>query len=223
MSDLSLLQPTREDLSFLHEQWVSLAGQYGAPRAAQERWFASIAQRYSEDTRFYHNLHHISEMLRLVDSYRGIRDKDAVSFAAWFHDAIYKTRKSNNEEKSAILATKALSELGAAAETVTEVEQLVLATKRHESECLRPDAMIFLDADLSILGAAEEVYLQYSAAIRKEYAWVEACLYRRERKKVLEGFLTCTRIYCTDEMFERFETQARQNIRGEIKLLEAGS
>jgi predicted metal-dependent HD superfamily phosphohydrolase len=162
-------------------------------------------------------------MLRLVDSYRGIRDKDAVSFAAWFHDAIYDTRKSNNEEKSAILATKALSELETAAETVTEVEQLVLATKRHESEGLRPGVMIFLDADLSILGATEEIYLQYSEAIRREYAWVEVSLYHRERSRVLEGLLSRTRIYNTDEMYERFEAQARHNLSGEIKLLEAVS
>ncbi|MCA1633038.1 MAG: hypothetical protein LC802_04780 [Acidobacteria bacterium] len=167
MSDFPLLQTTREDLNFLKHRWLDLVGQYGGTDAAKERWFVTLSERYSERSRFYHNLHHIAEMLRLLDSLVGAQDIEAVSVAAWFHDAVYDTWKSDNEERSADLASQALGELWARAETVAEVRQLILATKKHEGEGFRPSARLFLDADLSILGAGEEVYLQYSEAIRR--------------------------------------------------------
>src|SRR5215218_8533332 len=120
MSDLPLLQTTRDDLNYLKDRWLGLVRPYGGTEVAKEQWFVFLSDSYCEGDRFYHNLHHIAEMLRLLEPLLGAQAMEAVSIAAWFHDAIYDTRKSDNEERSTGLAAQALDELGAPAATVAE-------------------------------------------------------------------------------------------------------
>ncbi len=182
--------------------------------------FSSLVERYSESNRHYHNLRHIAELLRLIGSVKDeAQSYDAVCFAAWFHDCVYDTRKNDNEERSAEFAARALNELSVPSDIKNDVQELILATKKHALENFSPHAALFLDADLSILGAPEKIYSQYGEAIRKEYSWVPSFFYRRERKKVLESFITRERIYFTAEMRKRFEEQARHNLRNEIESL----
>ena len=97
---------------------------------------------------------------------------------------------------------------------------MILATKDHSGKNLSYDAKLFLDMDLAILGMNEEIYKEYSQAIRREYAWVPESMYRKGRKKVLKSFVERERIYFTDEMKARYEAQARKNINSEIKSLD---
>jgi predicted metal-dependent HD superfamily phosphohydrolase len=220
MSDLSLLQTTDGDLTFLRRQWDGLTGCLAAGGEEKGRLYAVVLSHYSAEGRFYHNLHHVAELLRLLTGFEHrFDDCDAVRFAAWFHDAVYDTKRDDNEERSAELAGRALHELSAPAVTAGRVLEMILATKGHSAEGLPWDAQLFLDADLSILGAAPEVYGQYSEAIREEYARVPEPMFRRGRRDVLEGFLRRERIYHTDEMFARFEERARANLRREIERL----
>ena len=159
-------------------------------------------------------------MLRLINSSQEqIQDDESVCFAVWFHDVIYDTRRSDNEEQSAEFAERALLKLNAPPEVINRTKQLILATNKHRADGLGSDAEVFLDADLSILGTSEQVYLEYSTAIRREYEWVPLALYREKRKGLLESFLTRERIYLTDEMRTRCEAQARQNLAREIRSL----
>lgn len=214
------IQTSEADVGFLKTQLGALLERRGAPAEVLAQLFDALAARYSEPGRFYHNLHHVAEVLRLLGPlWVGPRQDEAACFAAWFHDAVYDTRRDDNEERSAELAAAWLAQLSAPAETVTAVRRLILATKRHGAENLSPGGALFLDSDLAILGAPEEIYRQYRAAVREEYAWVEDALYRRERKRILENFLARDRLYFTDEMRRRFETQARRNLLDEIQAL----
>lgn len=96
---------------------------------------------------------------------------------------------------------------------------MILATAKHDAAALDFDGRLFLDLDLSILGAGAGVYKKYSAAIRCEYAHVPDVLYFRGRKRVLENFRRREFIYFTAEMRGRFEAAARVNIENEIKEL----
>lgn len=70
-----------------------MASLYGAGDEAADRWFGSLDCHYSGPARRYHNLHHVAEMLRLLDPFEeSAADYAAVCFAAWFHDAVYDTR-----------------------------------------------------------------------------------------------------------------------------------
>lgn len=167
------LRATESDLGYLNRSWRALTGSCAADAATAERWYEVLASQYSGPGRYYHNLRHVAEVLRLIDEFEGdMSDHAAACFAAWFHDAVYDSRSKTNKEESAALSGRALAELGVATERVYSVRRLVLATRRHRMEDDVPDLGLFLDADLSILGAPEEVYAAYVEAIRKECLWV---------------------------------------------------
>jgi len=208
------------DLAFLKSQWDDLLSFYSPDKSIKDNWFHILKEKYSEKGRFYHNLSHVKTLLNLLEPLKDkIQDHNAVRFSIWFHDAVYNTKRNDNEEESARLASEVLGKLHVNTETIKFVGDLILTTKGHRSNNLSEDAKLFLDADLAILGMSEEIYIKYSKAIREEYSWVPELVYRRSRKRILESFIARERIYVTDEMKERFEEQARINITGEIKSL----
>lgn len=210
----------QHDIGFLQAQWVSLASRYVSVSSAIESLFNSIVEHYSASARAYHNLSHIQSLLSLSESLPDkIQNRDAFYFAIWFHDVIYDTKRSDNEEKSAEFAVEALAGLGVPEPTVALAREMILATKHHRADDLSWDMKAFLDLDTSILGAPEEIYKEYSKAIRKEYSWVPGLLYRKGRLKVLNDFLGRERIYYTEEIASKYELQARHNIAEEIRTL----
>jgi len=216
-------QLERHDQDFLHAQWVSLASRYASDPSAIEILFNSIVEHYSAKNRAYHNLSHIQSLLSLSESLPDkIQNRDALYFAIWFHDVIYDTKRSDNEEKSAEFAVEALAGLGVPEQTVGVTREMILATKHHRAAGLSWDMKAFLDLDTSILGAPEDIYKEYSRAIRKEYSWVPGFLYRKGRMKVLNDFLDRESIYQTEEIRAKYETQARHNIAEEIRALSGG-
>jgi len=138
----------------------------------------------------------------------------------WFHDAIYDPRAADNELRSAALAREVLANASVSASRVDRIEQLILATRTHESDG-SPDVALLLDLDLSVLGAAPDVYADYAVAIRQEYAWVPEADYRRARAAVLQRFLDRPTLFLTKPLQQLYETQARQNLLTEIKHLAA--
>jgi len=211
-----------KDIVFLKSQWDSLASFYPSDKTIKEDVFQELQEQYSEKSRFYHNFSHVKALLKLFESFDNkIQEPKAIKFAIWFHDVIYETRKSDNEAESARLASEMLRKLNVNDKTIELVKDLILATKDHSGKSLSYDAKLFLDMDLAILGMSEEIYKEYSQAIRQEYAWVSESIYRRGRKKVLKSFIKRERIYFTDEMKVGYEEQARKNINNEIKSLDA--
>lgn len=218
--DMHYFQLGSHDQDFLHARWVSLASQYGPNPALIESLFNSIVEYYSASERAYHDLSHIQSLLALSESLMDkVQNRDAFYFAVWFHDVIYDTKRSDNEEKSAEFAAEALAGLGVPEQTVATTREMILATKHHRAGDLSWDMKAFLDLDTSILGAPQEIYEEYGRAIRKEYSWVPDLLYRKGRVKVLNDFLVRERIYNTEEIRAKYETQARHNIAEEIRAL----
>lgn len=210
------------DIAFLKGQWDDLLSFYSTDPSIKDNAFAMLEGRYSEKSRFYHNLSHVKALLNLLATLDDkIQHQNAIRFSTWFHDVVYDTKRNDNEEESARLTSEMLGKLQVSMETIEFVMDLILATKSHSGKNLSADAQLFLDADLSILGMHAETYQRYSQAIRAEYSWVPEPVYRSSRRKLLESFLARESIYFTDEMKERFEEQARKNIHGEIQSLRA--
>src|SRR5215813_12592871 len=215
--DEDYFQIGRHDVGFLHAQWIGLTSKYASPPSVIESLFNSLGEHYSSGYRAYHNLSHIQSLLSLSASLLDkIQNRDALYFAVWFHDVIYDPKRSDNEEKSAEFAAEGLASLGVPEQTIAIVQEMILATKHHRSANLSWDLMAFLDLDTSILGAPEDIYKEYSQAIRKEYSWVPDVLYQEGRIKILNDFLMRERIYHTEEIRTKYETQARRNISQEI-------
>jgi len=211
-----------KDIAFLKSQWDSLASYYPSDKTIKEDVFQVLQEQYSEKNRFYHNFSHVQALLKLFESFENkTQDPHAVKFSIWFHDVIYDSKRNDNEAESAKLASEMLSKLNVTPATIELVKDLILATKDHSGRNLSYDAKLFLDMDLAILGMSEEIYKEYSQAIRQEYAWVSKSMYCEGRKKVLQSFMERERIYFTDEMNTRYEAQARKNIHSEIESLDA--
>jgi predicted metal-dependent HD superfamily phosphohydrolase len=202
----------------LQNDWREVLHRFSTAESKIEEIFANLVEKYSEKHRAYHNLGHINYLLEEVKKIE-LADFNTIFLATWFHDAIYEPKRSDNESESAKLAVKLLPQLNFPAEKTVKVEQIILATQAHSPENLDEDGKIFLDLDLSILGADAEIYQNYSQAIRREYSHVWNFLYRRGRKRILENFLRRETIYFTDNLRDRFEKQARLNLANEIKEL----
>lgn len=203
--------------SELRDRWTQLMRELGSLAPASEVVFADLQARYSASERHYHTLDHILAVLERVRELGGTEtEAPALLLAAWFHDVIYDSRASDNEERSAAHARAVLQPLGVTEAILGEMERLILLTKTHTPARQDRAGQVLIDADLAILGAAEPDYDAYAQAIRREYAWVEEAAYRRGRSAVLERFLQRPRIYSTDEMFARLESAARRNLQREI-------
>jgi len=181
--------------------------------------FDELSAAYAEEGRHYHTARHIAECLRHFDAHGDLALRaPEVEIALWFHDAVYDTRRTDNEERSAAWAASYLASEGLDTEAMHRIEALILAT-RHEARPRVTDQQLLVDIDLGILGQPGEVFSAYDAAIRLEYHWVSQSDYRRGRLAVLSGFLARDRIYCTDRFFELFEVAARRNIAHAIEAL----
>ena len=183
------------------------------------RLFDQLEKMYREPTRFYHTDQHVSECLQALDRHVALSERPAeVEIAIWFHDAVYDSRESDNEERSAELAIEVLSSLAVAPDSAARVRSMILSTKSHQAQ--DRDTQLLLDIDLGILGQPPGVFSRYDEAIRREYAWVPEARYRAGRAAVLRSFLDRPQIYVTNTFRELYEAQARKNI--ELRLRELG-
>jgi predicted metal-dependent HD superfamily phosphohydrolase len=201
-------------------RWAALWQEFGRPPPACV--CEALAARYAETHRHYHTTQHIAECLAHFDAARSqCEHAPEVEIALWFHDAIYELRAKDNEEKSALWAQRVMREAGIAGDACERVHALILAT-RHDALPDTTDARILVDIDLAILGADSTRFDEYEDQVRAEYSWVPAILFRRTRRKILEGFLQRASIYSTAHFHGRLEKKARENLARSLSRLSSG-
>ena len=201
----------------LHYFQKSLGG-IGADKDNDLDTFKILEDLYSRSNRFYHNQGHISYCLSKFQKYRHLADFPyEVEIAIWFHDAIYDTTSTDNEEKSTELAQDKLSVLNVNVQSIDRIVEMILATKSHQAFTI--DSKLMIDIDLLILGASTPIFEKYDRNIRKEYTWVPQEVYLPKRIEVLQSFLDRNVIYQTQEIREQCETKARNNISKKIEEL----
>lgn len=180
-----------------------------------------LLARWSEPWRRYHATEHLVAVLDHVDELAGhARDADVVRLAAWFHDAVYRPDRSDNEELSAALAERVLPELGVGAAPTAEVARLVRLTVTHDPSDGDRNGEVLCDADLAILGAAPDGYAAYAALVRQEYSAVPDDLFRAGRSDVLARLLARPRLFRTPRGHASWEHPARRNLRDELHRLQ---
>jgi predicted metal-dependent HD superfamily phosphohydrolase len=181
----------------------------------------ALEAAYAEPHRRYHTRRHIDQCLGLLDAWADLsaRDRQLLTWAIWWHDAIYDPRASDNEARSAEMARSDLPALGATPDEVEEVARLILLTAGHAvAEGDRLGAVL-VAIDLSILGAAPADYDAYARAVREEYAFVPEELWRAGRARVLQHFLGAPVIYADPRFRAEREAQARANLARELASL----
>ncbi|HEX8330311.1 MAG TPA: hypothetical protein VF629_22460 [Hymenobacter sp.] len=207
----------------LAARWHRLTAPLVPNTAQREAAFQALAAAYRSPTRHYHTLHHIENLLNRVAQIE-LRDPTVVELAVWFHDAVYNALKSDNEARSAAQALAFLKDSTLKPARQQRVAFLIERTADHTQPQPPDDAdlLYFLDADLSILGAAEEVYWNYARQVRQEYRLVPDLLYRPGRRKVLAKMLAAPVLYHTPALRAELDATARQNLRAELAAWEQG-
>ena len=194
--------------------WSDLELAEPGPHALHE-----LLTRYAEPHRAYHTWQHLEECCKHFQQARALAgNPGAVQLALWFHDAIYDTRSSDNEDQSAAWAVRVMAGVGAPTALQESVRGMILATK-HNAAPDSPDDALTVDIDLSILGASATRFDEYETQIRHEYAWVPEEAFCEARAKILREFLARPRIYSTAFFYDNLEVQARLNLQRSVARL----
>ena len=182
--------------------------------------YAELHAAYSQPHRHYHDSRHIGHCLTQFDIHRAFAVHPVeIEIALWFHDAIYDTRRNDNERRSADWAKDFLEHERANRHSIERIHALIIASQ-HSSLVSDPDQQLLADIDLGVLGQPADVFERYDSDIRREYHWVPWPQYVEGRVSVLGGFLERARIYSTAAFVDRYEAQARLNIANAIEKLE---
>ena len=186
---------------------------------------AALLAAYAAPPRAYHNFRHVEEVLRHYDRVAadgpGWLHPVETWLAVLYHDAIYDAGRRDNEARSAELAAEHivrwLPERGIDVERVADLIGLTARHGQLVASEVDSEAALFLDCDMAILGAEPAVFDAYDRGIAAEYrGHVPAWLFRLNRRRFLKGPLARPRIFVSDWFHERFDAQARINLRRAI-------
>lgn len=204
----------------LSHQWDFLVQPFYIEQKISKKIFLNLVKYYSNSSRFYHNLKHIDHLLNIIEVLREKSDNFvAIQCAVWFHDVIYNTHYTNNEEKSTEYMEIELNSLKIPQKIIDKAKNMILKTKKHQADEDDIDSQILLDADMAILGSDISEYQIYAQEIRQEYYWVSKQEYSIGRKSFLTQILTRKYIYFNEIFAQTLELKARKNIEWEINNL----
>lgn len=142
----------------LKETFINLLANYTENESLKNELWTEIEKNYSNDQRHYHTLLHLQNLLQqLIEVKSEIHNWETVLFTLFYHDIVYVSVNSDNEEKSAELAEKRLKQISLTTDTIDSCKSQILATKSHTISA-DSDTNYFTDADLSILGQNWETY-----------------------------------------------------------------
>lgn len=183
-------------------------------------WFDSVTSRYRQAARHYHGVRHLRWAVRHATELGGQADDlSAVVAAVFFHDAVYDATRSDNEQASADLAERALTELGWPPAQREHVAAMILATIDHRVDGADADTSVLLAADLGVLAAEPGRYGDYTRAVRREYAHVDDHDWRAGRSAVLRSLLDRPHLFAPGLGLHDWEQRARANIAAELATL----
>ncbi len=198
------------------DRWRMLCASLGARDTDAE--YTRLLRAWRSWGRRYHTLAHLASCLDEFDAARHLAQSPAeVELALWYHDAVYRTWRVDNESLSAEWAQRfvhAVAGEGAA----DRVRDLVLATA-HQAHSPVEDAALVVDIDLSILGKPAPEYDEFERNVRREYWWVPRRRFAHARGRILGSFLERPFIYNWPEFRDRYETTARSNLQRAMKAL----
>ena len=138
-----------------------------------------------------------------------LQDRVAVDLATIFHDVVYDAVAGGggrNERESARVFVEFAQSTTMTSERINKVVQWIERTWSHDGNGLDGDGRLFMDFDMSILGAESEAYARYASQVRREYGHVNWLYWRVGRSQFLSAS-TSKKVFCTSE-FAGLEAKA---------------
>ena len=194
----------------------------GGNPTAQPEEHARLLRAYHQAHRAYHTAQHLRECLAYLGQAQSALAQSEIAeiaFALWYHDAVYRPQRGDNEVRSARWLRVRAQQFSISAGVTKRLVTMILAT-RHGVVALPEDAQsqLLLDIDLAILAAAPARFREYCGQIRFEYAFVPPAIFAAKRAQVLRGFLALGKIYHSP-FGAKLEVAARLNLTNEIAIL----
>lgn len=203
----------------LQQIFTKTAQCYSSDSVLIDGCWSQVEKQHNDPARHYHTLHHLRDLISKLEKVKSeIDDWDAIIFATFYHDFIYSVTQNDNEMLSTEAARAHLTQLGFPTGRITRVEKHILATRQY-AVSVDSDTNFFNDADLAILGADENKYLEYTRQVREEYAVYPDAVFNAGRKKILQDILSMEKIFKTAYFYAHFEKAARQNLNKEMLVL----
>ena len=89
----------------LKETFIELLTNYTDSDNLTDELWTEIEKNYTNKKRHYHTLQHLDNLLtQLTEVKDQIQNWNTILFTLYYHDIVYNSLKSDNEEKSAELA-----------------------------------------------------------------------------------------------------------------------
>jgi len=186
-----------------------------------------IIKSYNSEYRKYHNLNHITKCLDMVNT---IYTLDAVqvnniSMAIIYHDIVYNpfSTDKRNEKNSVLRLMNDIPNI-LASDSGRIIQYMILATTHDPKDMIYPTDIAvkmniqpyqkyICDIDLHQLGCGLNEFLYTESLIREEYKIVPDEVFYPARSKILQSFLDRSNIYYSRLFQDRFESNARRNIK----------
>jgi predicted metal-dependent HD superfamily phosphohydrolase len=204
----------------LAQEWATDMVAVGASGDMADAVYGMIIEYYGQSGRHYHGIGHLQALFGLLAQHVPQAPGAATRLAVWWHDVIYEALSGDNEAKSGELARAHLTQLGAPTALMERVCALIIATKNHFAAPSFGEDDVFLDADIAILGAPDDVYRRYTQQVRAEYAMVPTQRFNLGRVGFLKSASAFPRLFKTDVFEAIYGPQARINMAQELADLE---
>lgn len=199
-----------------------------APASSCDAAAQELAQAWMEPGRFFHNLERLKTLLENIDFMaQTARNPDALRLAAWFHgvrfdvsaQAVAQAKDGLDIHAGALKAQGVLTSLEMPQPQVQRVVGLIESLEGHRGDPDDIDAQVLSDADLSILAADPEDYLDYMCQLRREYSAYDDAEFVSARSQVVSALLARRQLFWTHAA-SAWEELARENLRAELERLQ---
>ena len=203
----------------VRRRWSLACESLGVTKTKEREWWRRVEASYNESNRYYHTLVHVDAMLTLATKHE-VQDRVAVDLATIFHDIVYDAvhgGQGRNERESAQQFVEFAHSTTMTSERISKVVQWIERTWSHDGAGLDSDGQLFMDFDMSILGAESEAYALYASQVRLEYGHVNWLYWRIGRSQFLSAS-TSKRVFSSPQ-FAALEDKARLNARAECLKL----
>ena len=73
--------------TFTKSKWIELCRNLGVTDSVTCKWWERIRDYYAESGRHFHNIAHVSDMMKLLEEYEHLlRNSKEVAMAIYFHE-----------------------------------------------------------------------------------------------------------------------------------------
>ncbi|MDD7465721.1 MAG: hypothetical protein PUK59_05775 [Actinomycetaceae bacterium] len=243
---------TQDVPQWMQQSFIRSAQAAGATASTEDisTCYEKLVQLWSKSDRHHHDIRHLIDMLRRVDTLAPeTPHADWVRLAAWFHGivfstsdlAVYTRNGGEDELASAKVAQEYLTNLGVTPDVVRAVSKLIVGLKKPHKveeatkagdgddtrieetstiEMIDMDQLAIRDAHLGALAVEPQKYRHYLDDIQVEYAHIPFAHFLFARAQIVSKLLARKKLFYSP-LATQWERPARDNLEAELERLKA--